>query len=107
MEMQNVRFNRIVEMLNQNPDDAFLLYALAQEYFNKGEAAKSIELYEKLLHIHPNYTAAFLHLGNAYLQLQQIDKAIATYEKGIDVCRQQQAHHDLKELQAALNNLED
>jgi uncharacterized protein YdcH (DUF465 family) len=43
----------------------------------------------------------YYHLGKLYEQLDRPDDAIATYEQGITVAREQGAQKDLSELQDA------
>lgn len=105
--MENVRFSRIIEMLEKEPRDAFLLYALAQEYLNAEQPEKAIEIFQKLLSYHPNNSSVFLHYGNAYLALGKTEIAISVYKKGIEICKNENAMHDLNELRSALNLIEE
>ncbi len=105
MKTENVRINRLLEMLKTSDDDSFLLFALAQEYTKQNDFQQARHYYTELLSKHAEYTGAYLHSGKLYEQEGDITKAISEYEKGIEVCRKLNAIHDLNELQAALNVL--
>lgn len=105
MKTENVRINRLLEMLKTSPDDTFLFFALAQEYTKQNDLSRARFYYTELLSKNPEYTGAYLHSGKLYEAEGNVQAAIAEYEKGIDICRKLNATHDSNELQAALNVL--
>ena len=100
------KMERIKSMLKDQPNDAFLLFALAKEYEYLNNWNEAINGYQNLLEHHPFYTGAFYHLANALLQEDRIEEAKECYEKGIAICRQQGDLHALSELQNAYTNFE-
>lgn len=103
MKIENVRLQRLMEMLKNSPEDSFLLFAAAQEYTKLQDYDSARDFYAELLTKHPDYTGAYLHSGKLYELQENIQAAIAEYEKGVDVCQRLNATHDLNELNTALN----
>ena len=101
--MAEDRLERLLNLQNEQPDDSFLSFAIAQEFTKKGQFDEALRRYESLLKNDPQYVATYYHLGKLYETLDSIKKAIETYEIGKTIARQTGAHHDLKELQAALD----
>ncbi|MCS7018431.1 MAG: tetratricopeptide repeat protein [Cytophagales bacterium] len=87
-------------MLESEPNDAFLIYAVAMEY-RKTAPEKSLLMLEQLATTHPNYTATYYHLAAMYREAGRHQEAKETYEKGIAICQNMQDYHALSELQRA------
>ena len=51
----STRLQQLQQMLAQEPNDEFLQYAIAMEYFSAGEFQKAIEILEKILADNKNY----------------------------------------------------
>jgi tetratricopeptide (TPR) repeat protein len=100
------RLAQLHQMLEESPQDAFLLYALATEYRALQENQKALQYYEQLLTLHPAYEATYYHLAHLYIELEAYDKATATFEAGIRVLREQKSEKLLKELQNAYLNFQ-
>jgi tetratricopeptide (TPR) repeat protein len=98
--MQTSRLDKLLEFLKNEPDDAFLHYALATEYLRLNETDKALEYYEGLLANHPGYVGTYYHLGKLYEALNRKDDAIQTYETGMKTAREQRDNHAFAELQA-------
>ena len=103
--MQISRLEKLLEFLENEPDDAFLKYALATEYLRLNQTDKALAYYEDLVNTHPNYVGTYYHLGKLYEALQRKQDAINTYEAGMKVTREQRDNHALSELQAVYNEL--
>ena len=54
---------------SSSPSDPFPRYGLAQEYKNAGRLDEARATFDALMSAHPDYTAAYLHAGNALLAL--------------------------------------
>lgn len=87
----------------ENPDDAFILYALATEY-RQESPDKALAFFDKLLAEHPDETATYYHAAELYADRDDFEKAKEIYEKGLLVCQQENDLHALRELQNAYNN---
>jgi tetratricopeptide (TPR) repeat protein len=98
--MQINRLEKLLEFIKNEPDDAFLKYALATEYLRLNQTDMALAYYEDLLSKHPNYIGTYYHLGKLYEALNRKQEAINTYETGMKVTREQRDNHAFSELQA-------
>ncbi len=96
------RFQQIQEMLKSEPTDSFLNYALALEFAKENNFLQATELIEKVLQLDENYLAAYYQLGKYYEERNELEKAIATYQKGIEIAKKQNNRKTLAELNEAL-----
>lgn len=104
--MHLIRIQQLEEIISQNPQDLFAIFALAKEYEKMENIEKSIELIENLLVIDKNYLGAYYYLGKLYEKNEQINKALNIYEAGILMAQKQKNLHTLSELRNAKLNLE-
>jgi tetratricopeptide (TPR) repeat protein len=101
------RLEQLEEMLRNEPNDSFLNYALALEFAKINEVEKAIIIIETILERDQNYLGAYYQLGKFYEQTLQPEKAIAAYQKGIEIARKHNNMKTLGELNTALQILED
>lgn len=101
--MQSTRLTKLLEFLQSDPNDPFVLYALATEYNTADDTEKALEYYLRLTSDHPDYVGTYYHLGKLYQKLQQTDKAIEIYQKGMLAARNKRDMHAFSELQGAYN----
>jgi tetratricopeptide (TPR) repeat protein len=99
--MPGKRLEMILQMLEQNPTDNFLLYGLANEYKNEGDLDKAVASYRHLMEVNPDYVAAYYHCGQALESAGDPTAAAAIYDAGIAIARRIGDAHALSELQAA------
>ncbi|GIV32941.1 MAG: hypothetical protein KatS3mg031_0476 [Chitinophagales bacterium] len=92
-------------LLNQSPDDPFILFALAQEYGKRSQLDAALSYYLQLITAFPDYTGTYYHLGKIYERLGQYDNAIKTYQKGMDITQKKGDQHAYTELKAALSSI--
>ncbi|ACU04263.1 MULTISPECIES: heme biosynthesis protein HemY [Pedobacter] len=102
--MQSTRIAKLLEFLQSDPNDPFVLYALATEYNTSNDTEKALEYYLRLTTDHPDYVGTYYHLGKLYEQLQQTEKAIEIYQKGMLAARNKRDMHAFSELQGAYNS---
>ncbi len=100
------RLQQLFSLLEQNPKDSFVRFALAKEYENTGDHEKALEFYLNLLKDDPDYVGAYFHLAELYAQGNQTEEAMKIYNTGIQVAQKLSDHHALSELMAAKTNLE-
>jgi tetratricopeptide (TPR) repeat protein len=98
--MQISRLQKLLEFIENEPDDPFLKYALATEYLRLNETVNALAYYEDLINNHPNYTGTYYHLGKLYEALGRKTEAISTYETGMKITKEQRDNHAFSELQA-------
>lgn len=99
------RIEKILEFLKANPKDNFLRHALALEYIKLGDDLKARILFEEILTDSPDYVGSYYHLAKLLEKLEQTDKAIEYYEKGMAAAKAANDNHAYSELQAAYEDL--
>jgi tetratricopeptide (TPR) repeat protein len=103
--MQVNRLEKLLEFLKNEPDDEFLLYALATEYLRLNQTDMALTYYEKLVSEHPAYVGTYYHLGKLYEALNRKEDALQTYQDGIKAAREVRDNHALSELMGVYNEL--
>ena len=101
------RLQQLEEMLRNEPNDAFLNYALALEFAKINQVEKAIDIIEIILGRDENYLGAYYQLGKFYEQNLQPEKAVEIYQRGIEIARKFNNKKTLEELNIALQILED
>lgn len=99
------RIEKLKSFLQQTPEDSFVQHALALEYVKLGNDAAARELFENILTRDENYIGSYYHLGKLLERMGKSDKAIACYEKGMQVAKAIGDNHAYNELQAAYEDL--
>lgn len=105
--MHHIRLQKLLDFIQNEPNDPFLKYALATEYANANELEKALDYYEDLLTNHPDYVGTYYHAGKLYEQLDRKGDAIITYQKGMEVSRKAKDMHAFSELQGVYNSVMD
>ena len=101
------RVDTIRKMLEAEPGDPFLNYALALEFAKENKVAEAIQLIEEVLGRDEKYLGAYYQLGKFYEQVGDKAKAIEVYLKGMDVAKAQKNTKALNELRGALEMVEE
>ena len=102
--MESTRLNKLLEFLESDPNDPFVLYALATEYNVRKDVEQAFSYYLKLVKEHPDYVGTYYHLGKLYEKNQETDKAIDIYKQGMTESRKKGDNHAYSELQGAYNS---
>ena len=105
--MNEERFKKLKEWEAQKPEDAFLKFAIAQEYVSGGNDEEALKYYTFLAGNFSDYLATYYQLGKLYERISEVKKAEATYRKGIEVAKAINDLKTLRELNEALILLED
>lgn len=105
--MSKKRLDLVLEMLEKDPNDNFLIYAAALEYKKEGNEKKAAVHLEKLINNFPDYLAAYYTLGKIYENTGEVEKAITTYKKGKEVAKKQKDEKTIGELTEALMLLDE
>lgn len=101
------RLEKLLEFAAQEPNDAFLKYALATEYLRLQNTDKALEYYQNLTQNHPDYVGTYYHLGKLLETLNQKHEALQIYQRGMDTARKKKDQHALNELMGVFNMLYD
>ena len=73
------------QMLAGDPGNSVVLFGLAKEYEKSGDDLKLIETLERYLAAADDEGNAYGMLARAYERTKEIEKARATYQRGIEV----------------------
>lgn len=92
------RLNQLREMLADEPEDAFLNYALALELDKLEEHDESLALFQKLMSFDPPYVPAFFMAGQMLSRLDRNDEAQQFLVEGIQHARTQGNGHAAAEM---------
>jgi tetratricopeptide (TPR) repeat protein len=96
------RIARLRAFMQARPQDPFPRYALALEHRNAGDHAEAWKVFEGLLSEHPDYTAGYLHAGNALVALGRREDARRVWQDGVQACIRRGDQHARSELEGAL-----
>lgn len=77
------RMEQLKNLLEKEPNDAFCLYALAQEYASQGDHDRAIELYERAIASDADYLYAYFHKARSEEALGRTRLAADTLREGI------------------------
>lgn len=84
--MQNQhRIERLLSMLEQQPKDSFLLFALAKEYESSGSEDKALMHYQMLKTYEPDYIGVYYHLAALHIKLKDLSAAERIIHEGIEL----------------------
>ena len=92
------RRQQIEQMLEQDPEDAFLQYALAMEWMSEKEPAKALAQLQQLLAMQETYVPAYLQAGQLLAQLGQPLEACILLDRGVQQARMQNDVHAAEEM---------
>lgn len=105
--MNAERIAQLQAFFEKEPNDPFLIYALATEYATERPQLALLQ-FERLLADFPEYTATYYHAAALYESLGDDRKAEETYRKGLDLLQESGDMKSLSELQMAYDEfLED
>lgn len=98
---QMSRIDRLLQFLEEDPEDPFVRFALASEYLKAGDERSALAWFEKLVDERPDYVGTYYHLGKLYLRLGRAEDAVRTFENGIKMASSANDFHALSELRSA------
>ena len=99
------RLEKLQSFLKDQPNDPFLLFAIAKEYESHDDKQTALTHYLHLRATTPQYVGLYYHLGKLYEKLEQTAEAIDTYKTGMVVAKQEKDMHAYNELAGAKMNL--
>lgn len=101
------RIEKLREMIKKYPDDCFSRHALAMEYVKIDKISEAIDEMENLLLINSGYVGTYYHLAKAYEKMNAYPQALDVLERGMRVAKATAADNELRELNAAWQQLKD
>ncbi len=85
-------------LLEENPEDTFLLYALAMELDNAEHHDRSLAIFDRLTHHQTPYVPAFFMSGQQLVRLGRYDEARTVIASGITQANAQNNTHAAREM---------
>ncbi len=96
------RIKTLLGFLNDDPNDTFVLYSLAQEYTSAGNASESRKYYHLLRDVDADYIGLYYHLGKLEESEGNHEVAEKVYVDGIELAGRIGDSHAHGELEGAL-----
>ena len=100
------RTAQLLKMLELQPNDPFLVYALAMEEKKSGDHAAALARFENVISLDPGYCYAYYQQGLTHEMMGDTEAAKAAYERGIAAAKTKGDAHAQGEIQAALDMLD-
>ncbi len=100
------RIDQLKEFIAEDPADVFSRYALALEYSNSGNWHEAEKEFLQVIKIKKDYLPVYYQLGKLYETVNENQKAIEIYKKGIEIAKTQKNQKTLNELRGAMEELE-
>lgn len=96
---------KLEALLKENPEDAFLNYALALQLASEGDRLGGIERLTRLSQREPGYVPTWFQLGQLLAQGDETDRAKQVLARGIEVARRAGDQHAEGEMRGLLESL--
>lgn len=102
------RIHMLKSMLESEPQDLFLNYALGMEYLNdSSNLTQAKTQFQLVLGLNSEYVPAFYQLGKLCELIQQKTEAMNYYQKGMHLAKLQKNNKAVNEFGEAIFMLED
>jgi tetratricopeptide (TPR) repeat protein len=99
------RLERLLALLETDPEDAFCLYGIAQEHANRGDHDAAVGWYERAAAADPNDGYIHYHRARSLEALDRRDDAITAVRAGLEAAARGGDAHARAELSALLDEL--
>lgn len=97
--MSNNRIQQLLDLLKEDPNDAFVHYGLFLEYLKKKDTINAEVYLENLWEKFPDYLPAYYQIAKYYESRGDGDYALKAYVKGIRLAKELKETHTLSELE--------
>ncbi|MBR9922874.1 MAG: tetratricopeptide repeat protein [Bacteroidetes bacterium] len=101
------RLDQLKAFLEDDPNDAFVRFAIAKEHEKNGDTDSAKAGYEWLVQEKPDYVGTYYHFGKLLEKEDNKERALAIYSQGMEVAGQQGDQHARSELAGAKMMLDD
>jgi len=99
------RLATLLRMHEQEPEDSFCLYGIAQEHLKRGDHDAAIDWFNRTIAVEPDHAYAYFHKAKAQEEADRTDDAVETLRAGLDVAKRCGDEKAANELAAALDLL--
>ncbi|TAE89544.1 MAG: hypothetical protein EAY81_02145 [Bacteroidetes bacterium] len=103
--MPNERLQKLLEMLEKQPNDTFLLYAIAMEHLSVNDKNQAEELFKRVLHIERDNVPTHYQLGMILQETNRIKEAVEMFEEGMKLAKFKGDLKTVNEFRTALDEL--
>jgi len=103
--MSNIRLQKLAEMLEKQPNDNFLLYAMGMEHLGMDDVNMAEKYFKQVLEVDTNHVASHYQLGILYTQQNRENEAQLFLEKGFELAKQKGDLKTQNEFRSALDEL--
>lgn len=100
------RLKQLYSFLQEDPENSFLLFAVAKEYEKMEALDKALQYYIAIQKQDEDYIGVYYHLGGLYEILGDKDSAKSIYEKGLEIAKKTKDFHSASELNNQLMNID-
>lgn len=101
----NERLEKLLAMLELDPDDGFCLWAIAQEHHGAGRLDEAIQFYDRVKTVDPSQCYAWFHKARALQSLGMKQESIDELRQGLEAARTHQDQAAMGEIQEFLDEL--
>jgi len=99
------RIGQFEKLVAHNKEDVLSRFTLGRAYLEANRFDDAVRILEELLAIKPDYTAAFVVLGEAFERGGKLARAIRTYTRGIELAQKKGDLHPRNQMQEKLAKL--
>ncbi len=99
------RLKTLLAMAEDDPNDAFCLYGIAQEYATRDDHAQAETWYQRAIKADPDHAYAHYHLARSLMALDRASEAAETIKAGLEAASRSgdgQATAELQDLLAEI-----
>ena len=96
------RITELEALLDERPDDPFLIYALAREYEKGAGTMQALLMYEHLVTNHPTYIATYYHYAKLLQGAGNLNEALKLPHTGIERSLEAKDIHAASEMKGLL-----
>lgn len=97
---------QLEKVLAVDPNDAFVHYALAQEYAKQGDYDRAVAGYDRCIELDEAYCYAYFHKAKALEAADRVGDAIDTLQTGLAVANRVGDQKAVGEIGAYLDELQ-
>ena len=101
------RIDMLLAMLEKEPDDIFLNYALGTEYVGELDVVQAEFQFKKVLQMEPNYIAAYYQLGKLFESQLKNTEALHFFKLGLEKAKVAKNNKAINEFGEAIFMLEE
>lgn len=99
------RIEKLKEMLQDSPDDLFLLYALGMEHLGLNNLSGAESYFRNVIGKDPNYIPAYYQLGQLLSQSNREEESLTFLNKGLELARTKKDLKTMNEFRSLIDEI--